>query len=368
MASSGTYNFSSIQVDDLVTDAYERCGITPDLSTGQQSVSALRALNLMFINWVTNAGTNAPLLWLVEQCQLDLVEGQNTYSLPHGTFDVAGNELTAATQTRELGGTPFSSAPTASPTPGAGGTAANAFDGNVNTDCTQTASNGCIGYDFGASNPQTIRYVGIISAVDATYDIAIEYSFSNADPLEGWYTAYSTGSQDYVAGQTKWYIPVVPVQAQYWRIREVSVNGAFLNIAELYFNVPNTSYRLSRISRMDYISISNKGQQSTQSSFIVLKNITPSLVLWPVPDGTYDYLVYNRIRYVQDVTALTQTVDVPPAALEAVTSGLAAAISLKWAPEKFPLLKMQADQAMNVFLATNVEDVPVRFQISNYPT
>lgn len=366
MTTSGTYNFSSIQVDDLITDAYERCGIIPDLSTGEQAVSAIRSLNLMFINWVTNAGTNAPLLWLVEQCQLDLVQGQTTYSFPIGTYDVAGNELTAANQTRVLGGTAASAAPTVAPVFGAGGTAANAFDGLPSTACTQTQPNGNISYNYGVSNSQTINYVGVTSFVNATYSLVIEYSFDNTT----WYTVFTTGSQTYVAGQTNWFIPVSPVEARYWRIREVSAAalGICLNIQELYFNQPNTSYRLSRISRMDYISISNKAQQSTQSSFIVQKNVVPSLILWPVPNGTYSYLVYNRIRYIQDITSLTQTVDAPPNFIEAVVAGLAARIALKFAPEKFQMLKAEQDQAMNSALATNVEDVPMRFEISSYQT
>jgi hypothetical protein len=48
----------------------------------------------------------------------------------------------------------------------------------------------------------------------------------------------------------------------------------------------------------------------------------PTLTFWPVPDVSYD-LVVERRRRLQDVTAYTETLDLPMRFLPAVIAGLA---------------------------------------------
>src|SRR3990167_3348334 len=132
---SGTYTFGDTNVDQILSDAFERCGVLPDLITAQSILSATRALNFLLSEWI-NKGLNQ---WTITQSILALNTGQNAYTLPVPTSDIL--EATIRTSTRQLGGTPFSSA---------GGIAANAFDGDSNTACTQNAPNGFISYDYGA--------------------------------------------------------------------------------------------------------------------------------------------------------------------------------------------------------------------------
>ncbi len=54
MATSGTYAFNPA-VDDLLLEAWERCGKSPNILTGDVAVSARRSLQLMAIEW-TNRG------------------------------------------------------------------------------------------------------------------------------------------------------------------------------------------------------------------------------------------------------------------------------------------------------------------------
>ena len=81
MATSGTTAFN-LTIDDIVEEAYERCGIRTnsgyDLKTGR------RSLNLLLQDW-NNRGIN---LWKVVLIAQALTAGQSKYSSDAGVSDV----------------------------------------------------------------------------------------------------------------------------------------------------------------------------------------------------------------------------------------------------------------------------------------
>ena len=81
MSTSGTTTFD-LAIDDLVEEAFERCGIRAQ--SGYQLNSARRSLNLLFLDWA-NRGLN---LWTVEQATYTLTQGVNEISLPTDTVNV----------------------------------------------------------------------------------------------------------------------------------------------------------------------------------------------------------------------------------------------------------------------------------------
>jgi hypothetical protein len=81
MSTSGTTTFD-LAIDDLVEEAFERCGIRAQ--SGYQLNSARRSLNLLFLDWA-NRGLN---LWTVEQATYTLTQGVNQISLPTDTINV----------------------------------------------------------------------------------------------------------------------------------------------------------------------------------------------------------------------------------------------------------------------------------------
>ena len=83
MATSGTVAFRP-NVEEIITEAFERCGIDTQTQTGDKAVSARRSLNLLFAEWA-NIGIN---YWAVEQQTLTLVNGTASYTLPVGTIDI----------------------------------------------------------------------------------------------------------------------------------------------------------------------------------------------------------------------------------------------------------------------------------------
>lgn len=83
MATSGTVAFQP-NVEEIITEAFERCGLDPQIQTGDRAISARRSLNLLFSEWA-NRGIN---YWAVEQQTLTLVNGTASHALPVGTIDL----------------------------------------------------------------------------------------------------------------------------------------------------------------------------------------------------------------------------------------------------------------------------------------
>ena len=83
MALSGTVAFRP-SVEEIIAEAYDRCGLGAETRTGYQAVSARRSLNLLFSEWA-NRGIN---YWAVSQNTLTLSDGTTSYTLPVGTIDI----------------------------------------------------------------------------------------------------------------------------------------------------------------------------------------------------------------------------------------------------------------------------------------
>lgn len=81
MTTSGTTDFN-LNIDDLVEEAYERCGIR--MTNGYQLSSARRSLNLLFLDWA-NRGLN---LWTIEERIFPLPANANEITLDPDTVNV----------------------------------------------------------------------------------------------------------------------------------------------------------------------------------------------------------------------------------------------------------------------------------------
>ena len=81
MATSGTTVFD-LQIDDIIEEAYERCGLRTN--SGNDIRSARRSLNLLFSEW----GNRGVHLWKVNLNQIIFTAGVATYSVPTQVNDV----------------------------------------------------------------------------------------------------------------------------------------------------------------------------------------------------------------------------------------------------------------------------------------
>ena len=81
MATSGTTSFN-LDIDDVIEESYERCGIRN--TKGYDLKSSRRSLNLLFSEW----GNRGIHLWKVELKSQSLTAGQATYTTPSDCSDV----------------------------------------------------------------------------------------------------------------------------------------------------------------------------------------------------------------------------------------------------------------------------------------
>lgn len=223
-STSGTFNFQSIQIELIIREAYERLGILGEFVEPQKLDSAKRSIDFLLLEWM-NKSVN---LWTLSRSYLCLVTGQGQYTLPNTVSDIIQANL--RTSTRQLNGVASSNIRQLNGTPAASsGIAANAFDGNPLTACTQTAPDGNISYDYGNGNTQTITTVGLISQASLNIDASIEISADNLN----WSLLFNLTMQRYDANVGYRFDDFVPIAARAYRILEGG--GNTLNIQELYF-------------------------------------------------------------------------------------------------------------------------------------
>ena len=81
MATSGTTTFN-LAIDEIVEEAYERCGIRTN--SGYDLASGRRSLNLLLQDW-NNRGIN---LWKIKLIAQELTAGTSKYSAEAGSSDI----------------------------------------------------------------------------------------------------------------------------------------------------------------------------------------------------------------------------------------------------------------------------------------
>lgn len=164
-------------------------------------------------------------------------------------------------------------------------------------------------------------------------------------------------------------VPLVQGQSTY------AVDGNTVMILDAYMEITNgLSQPIDRIimpvSRTEYASYPNKQQQGFTTVYWFDRLISPTITLWPVPDGTSaQYLKYYRVRQIQDSEFSSgQQVEIPYRWLEAFAYGLAARLAVIWAPEKAMILKPAADESYQIAADQDVEyaNTYISPQVSGY--
>lgn len=337
MATSGAYSFNPT-IDDIITDAYERCGIDGDQISAQMWSSAIFSFNMVLAE-TTNMQLN---LWEVEPILIPIDIGVRSYLLPTGTVDLL-----------EVFRRSYERPDPESTTSSAGGTAANASDGNIATSCTQASANGNIQVEY--SSQTIITMVGYQANGTATMNLVYEGSNDGAI----WATLCAPGSRSYQDSKIQWDLIRTPGSYLYYRVRETG--GGTIDVREVYFCNDERDYILGRLSRQDYDSISTKNSQGTPNSFYVSRETNPYLNIYQPSDGTWDMLFANRIRQIQSVTGATQTMDAPFRFLEAITSMLAVKLAMKRRPDRLPALAEAARISVKLAQEEDRERVKASF-------
>jgi hypothetical protein len=125
---------------------------------------------------------------------------------------------------------------------------------------------------------------------------------------------------------------------------------------------PRTDRLIFPISRSDYDAIAVKSTQGAPTSFWFDRLISPSIYLWPTPDGSGPYtLYYHYMRQAQDsVLSGGLDLDLPWYYIDAFCSGLAARLSVIYAPDRADRLIALADKAWIKALDVGTENVPAQ--------
>ncbi|HEY3526885.1 MAG TPA: hypothetical protein VGK47_11850 [Nitrososphaeraceae archaeon] len=340
---SGLYASLTPRTQQIFDAAYQLAGKIPSEISDLDVKTAFSAGDRILEEWI-NKGLN---LWTVKQGMLALKPNQVSYALPVGASAIM--EASLRTSTRQLGGTPFSSA---------GGNAASAFDGNSSTACTQTSANGYISYNWG-SLQYGISLVGIQSNVTTNYTLVCEYSYDNVT----WTEVLSIAEQSYSQGVNEWFVVQIPTPANYFRVRETG--GATLNIQELYFNTTVQDYLITPLSRAEYVALVQKQQTGRPTSFYLDRQISPTLNIWPAPTATYNNLYYTYTRHMEDIGTMTNSIQVPARFLRAFERALGHDLHCKLPIPLFNLdkanyLQALANESYQIAAAEDRERVPFR--------
>ena len=151
-------------------------------------------------------------------------------------------------------------------------------------------------------------------------------------------------------------VPLVAGTATY------SVDPSTIMVLDAYMEITTGSDPIDRIilpvSRTEYASYPNKTQQGFTTVFWFDRLISPTITLWPVPDGTSaQNLKYYRFRQIQDANlAGSQNVEVPYRWLEALADGLAYRLAKMWAPNMAVALKAVADESYQIAATQDTEN------------
>jgi hypothetical protein len=149
-------------------------------------------------------------------------------------------------------------------------------------------------------------------------------------------------------------IPLVQGTATY------TVPSNTIVMLDAYVTVTNGGYTTNRlilpISRTEYASYPNPNQQDFPTTYWFDRLLSPTVTLWPVPDGNETSFSYYRVRQIQDASLAGGTqIEVPYYFLEAFAYGLATRLAMIFAPERVGMLKPMADESYQIAASQNVE-------------
>ena len=301
---TGTTLFN-LDLNDLVEEAFERCG--RELRTGYDFRTARRSLNLLTIEWA-NRGIN---MWTIEQGQIPLVQGQNTYDLPVDTVDLLDHVVRT-------------------------GTGQNQVDINLTRISADTYLTIPTKNAYG--RPIQIWIDRQSGNVDSTPTTTLSQAAGATDT-----TLYVTSTQNL---RSQGFINIDGETILYQNIG--TANGGNANQLLNCFRAQNGTTATSHLAGAS-----------------VYNNFLPNVNIWPTGQpGTQYTLVYWRLRRIQDAGTGVSTEDIPFRFIPCMAAGLAFYISQKL-PDmdltRVPFLKSEYEQQFQLAADEDREKAPARW-------
>lgn len=295
---SGSTSFN-LDLAELVEEAYERAG--SEMRTGYDLRTARRSLNMLFADWA-NRGVN---MWTIEQGQIDLVPGQNTYALPSDTVDL--------------------------------------LEHVIRTGANQVATQADL----------TITRISV-----STY-ATLPNKLQQARPIQVWVQRLD--------GQTAAAVTTLAsgISATDTTITVTSAAGL---ASAGFIKIDNETIQYGYVDG-NQLGNCFRGQNNTtaathSAAAPVSVQSLPAVTVWPTPDSSQAYqFVYWRLRRTQDAGGGVNVMDVPFRFIPCMAAGLAYYIALKvpGGMERLGILKQQYDEAWATAAQEDQEKAAVRF-------
>jgi len=295
---SGQTSFN-LDLTELVEEAYERAG--SELRTGYDLRTARRSLNMLFADWA-NRGVN---MWTIEQGQIDLVPGQNTYALPNDTVDLLEHVIR---------------------------TQANSVSNQADLTITRISVST---YATLPNKLQQARPIQVwVQRLDGQTAASITTLASGISATDTTLTLTST-----VGLASTGFILIGAETIQYGYVDGNQLGNCFRG---------QNNTTAATHSAGDNVSVQS----------------LPAVTVWPTPDSSQQYqFVYWRLRRTQDAGGGVNVMDVPFRFIPCMAAGLAYYIAMKvpGGMDRLQVLKAQYDEAWVNAAQEDQEKAAVRF-------
>ena len=302
MPTSGTVSQTSIDVTNIIEHAYRRCGKLASTISSELQLSARE--NLFFL--LSDLANRGLSLWCLQKQVLGMQANQIQFPLQVGTVDV----MTTLYRTKtDLAGATIS-------------------------------GTGWQGLDLGAGNEAAVYNAAVTFTGAATPTLVLEAS---ADAIT--WVQQAVFPPDVAVDANTWVCVDSENSStlQYWRVRDTS--GTLPAVGALTFSVTPYEIPMSKLSNDEYAALPNKtftvpaGSKSLQFWFD--KQTAPRLWVWPGSQGATDQIVVWTQRHIQDVGALTNTLDIPQRWMESIILLLACRCALELPSGELPVGRLE---------------------------
>lgn len=317
MTTSGTISATPVDATVIIEHAYRRCGKLASTISAELQLSARE--NLFFL--LSDLANRGLSLWCLQKQVLGVTAYQIQYPLFVGTVDV----MTTLYRTKtDLTGSTISGA-------------------------------GWQGLDLGSGLDAAVYNAAIQFTASTTPTLLLE---SSAD-ASTWTQRAAFPATVTVAANT-WICADADntTSARYWRVRDTS--GTLPTVGTLTFSNAPYEVPMAKLSNDDYASFPNKtfsvasGSKSLQFWFD--KQISPRLWIWPASQDSVDQIVVWSQRHIQDVGALTNTLDIPQRWLESIILLLACRCAVELPSGELPAGRLEYLEAKSAEHLLQAED------------
>src|SRR5262249_9941611 len=235
-----------------------------------------------------------------------------------------------------------------------------AFDGDLSTSCTQLNPLGSITAMYDPPGVE-INNVGIFFAKAGEYGYMTEYTLDGLT-----WIAIDAASVVVGAGQWVWRELSGAPTALGWRIRNVTTDLP-LDIGEIYFGNMPTDIPIGVLTKDDWDALPDKTTPGPPWVYFQDRILpAPILWVWPRPNEQAKFitLVCRRRRFLDQITSMTQALDLSPRWNEFVTASMARRLC-KELPEadmtRFQMLMSEEAGAAAEATAEERDPAPMRY-------